>query len=53
MMLNVDEMNLYELKDIVKMLLQNASFDCDRITALQERVIQLELAVYRDHDIIK
>jgi hypothetical protein len=53
MKLNVDEMNVFELKTVVKMLIEDLLYEHDRISVLQDRMLQLELAVYRNNDIIK
>ena len=40
---NVDEMNVDQLRDVVKMMMRLMNFETDRLTALQERVLQLEV----------
>jgi hypothetical protein len=40
--LDVDQMDLQQLKDIIKMILRLTNFEHDRLTKLQERVFELE-----------
>lgn len=40
---NVDEMNVNQLRDVVKMMMRLLNFETDRLTHLQDRVLQLEL----------
>lgn len=41
--LDIDEMGLKELKDMLKILLRVMNHEGDRITALQDRVLSLEI----------
>ena len=40
---NVEEMNVNQLRDVVKMMMRLLNFETDRLTHLQDRVLQLEL----------
>ena len=41
--LNIDQMNIKQLRDTVKALTLLMTFEADRVTALQERVLALEV----------
>jgi hypothetical protein len=43
MKLNVDDMNIEELKQVTKKLIENMCFTHDLILALQDRVLKLEM----------
>jgi len=50
MNLNIDTMTIDELKDVVKMLLTSSFFEHDRLTALQDRVLKLEMKQFEKTD---
>lgn len=41
--LDVDEMNLDQLRDVMKMLMRLMNHEHDRVTQLQDRVLMLEI----------
>lgn len=45
---NVDEMNLPQLKDSLKMLIRLANHEHERLTALQERVLEIEKKIFEN-----
>lgn len=43
MNLNIDSMNIDELKRLIKVLVENYIYEHDRLTTLQHRVLKLEM----------
>lgn len=41
--LSVDKMDMEDLKEAIKILIENSCHEHDRLTALQDRVLKLEL----------
>lgn len=47
MNLNIDSMTLDEIKNIVKVIVQNTLHDHDRITILQDRILEMEREIFK------
>lgn len=49
MNLNIDTMTLDELRQVIKMMVENSNNEHNRITALQERVLALEMKSHENN----